>query len=51
MTGQERPPVELVGEKLRLRRSGVQILRGIDIDLRRGERVALTGPSGSARPP
>jgi putative ABC transport system ATP-binding protein len=49
MTGQERPPVELVGEKLRLRRSGVQILRGIDIDLRRGERVALTGPSGSGK--
>ena len=33
MTGRERPVVELVGEQLRLRRSGVQILRGIDIDL------------------
>ena len=28
---------------------GVQILRGIDIDLRSGERVALTGPSGAGK--
>ena len=35
MTGGQRPIVELVGKELRLRRSGVQILAGIDIDLRR----------------
>jgi putative ABC transport system ATP-binding protein len=49
MTGGQRPIVELVGEELWLRRSGVQILAGIDIDLRSGERVALTGPSGSGK--
>jgi len=48
MTGPQQPIV-VVGKELRLRRSGVQILRGIDIDLRSGERVALTGPSGAGK--
>jgi len=49
MTGGARPVVELVGEQLRFSRGGVEILCGIDIDLRSGERVALTGPSGSGK--
>ena len=48
MTGPQQPIV-VVGKELRLRRSGVQILRGIDIDLRSGQRVALTGPSGAGK--
>ncbi len=49
MTGGKRPVAELVGAQLRFARGGVQILRGIDIDLRSGEKVALTGPSGSGK--
>jgi predicted ABC-type transport system involved in lysophospholipase L1 biosynthesis ATPase subunit len=49
MTGGQRPVVDRVGKQLRLRRSGLQILRGIDIDLRSGERVALTGPLGAGK--
>ena len=48
MTGPQQPIV-VVGKELRLRRRGVQILRGIDIDLRSGQRVALTGPSGAGK--
>lgn len=29
----------------------VQVLHGIDLDIQRGDFVALMGPSGSARPP
>ena len=47
-TGQWRS-VELTGRQVRLSRNGVEILRGIDIDLRSGERVALTGPSGAGK--
>lgn len=43
------PAVELVGEGLRFARHGADILRGVDLRLRAGERVALTGPSGAGK--
>ena len=30
---------------------GTEVLKGIDMDVQRGEVVMLLGPSGSARPP
>ncbi|GAB2578326.1 ATP-binding cassette domain-containing protein [Microlunatus antarcticus] len=49
MTGDERAPVALVGQDLRVSRGGVEILRGVDLTVHGGERLALTGPSGSGK--
>jgi ABC-type multidrug transport system fused ATPase/permease subunit len=47
----ERPEgVHLVGEDLRFAyRPGHDVLHGIDLDLRTGERLAIVGPSGSGK--
>lgn len=42
-------PVALAGRGLDFVRDGIQVLAGVAIELRRGERVALTGPSGSGK--
>jgi len=49
--GPERPDgPELVGEDLRFAyREGHDVLHGVDLVLRRGERLAIVGPSGSGK--
>jgi ABC-type multidrug transport system fused ATPase/permease subunit len=49
--GDERPHgPDLVGEDLRFAyREGHDVLHGIDLDLRTGERLAIVGPSGSGK--
>jgi ABC-type multidrug transport system fused ATPase/permease subunit len=49
--GDERPHgVELVGEDLRFAyRPGHDVLHGVDVRLRTGERLAVVGPSGSGK--